>query len=214
MLEDIIHLIADSYIMMICNCKKGYWHQELDEISSSLTTFNTELVRFIYTVMPISITVVVDKTRSLTTLLDTARKNNVHLDYDKLQYNKVEVDFLGETYMTSGLKPAQTKVSVITSMPEPNCKKQVQLFIGMVNYFSKFSTRLSELAETSQRACKRQGIIQLAPRTPRSIQLDKKETAALILVSYNPRKQMILQTDASSKVCVHVHYKRVSRYTL
>ena len=42
-LEDIAHLLADSCIMSVCNCKKGYWHQELDEASSFLTTFNTEL---------------------------------------------------------------------------------------------------------------------------------------------------------------------------
>ena len=32
-------------------------------------------------------------------------------------------------------------------MPPPQCKKQVQSFIGMVNYLSKFSAQLSELAE-------------------------------------------------------------------
>ena len=26
--EDITHLIANSCVMMVCNCKKGYWHQE------------------------------------------------------------------------------------------------------------------------------------------------------------------------------------------
>ena len=45
-LEGITHLIADSCIMTVCNCKKGYWHQELDEASSFLTTFNTKLGRF------------------------------------------------------------------------------------------------------------------------------------------------------------------------
>ena len=34
-LEDIAHLIADSCIMMVYNCKKGYCHQELDEASYS-----------------------------------------------------------------------------------------------------------------------------------------------------------------------------------
>ena len=29
--EDIAHLIANSCIMTVCDCKKGYWHQELDE---------------------------------------------------------------------------------------------------------------------------------------------------------------------------------------
>ena len=49
--------------------------------------------------------------------------------------------------MINGHKPAQTKVSAITSMSEPSCKWQEQSFIGMVNYLSKFSARLSELAE-------------------------------------------------------------------
>ena len=60
----------------------------------------------------------------LTTLLVTARKCNVWLNYDKLQYKKTEVDFFGETYMIDGCKTAQTKVSAITKMPEPSCKKK------------------------------------------------------------------------------------------
>ena len=58
--EDIAHLIANTCIMMLCDCKKGYWHQGLDEVSSSLTTFNTELGRFQYTIMPFGITVAGD----------------------------------------------------------------------------------------------------------------------------------------------------------
>ena len=40
--KDIAHLLADACIMTVCDCKKGYWHQKLDEASSYLTTFNTE----------------------------------------------------------------------------------------------------------------------------------------------------------------------------
>ena len=29
--EDTTHLIANSCVMTVCDCKKGYWHQELDE---------------------------------------------------------------------------------------------------------------------------------------------------------------------------------------
>ena len=169
-LEDIAHLIADFCVMMVCNYKKGYWHQKLDKASSFLTTFNSELGRFRYTVMSFGITVTGDVFQwkldqcfghiqniiviaddimalgkkqnhrdhnlALLILLETARRCNVHLNYDKLQYKKTEVDFFGETYITSGWKPAQTKVSTITSMPEASCKKQVQSFIRMVNYLS------------------------------------------------------------------------------
>ena len=61
---------------------------------------------------------------ALTSLLETAKRNNVYLNYDKLQYKKMVVNFFGETYMTSAQKPAQTKVSLITSMPEPSCKNR------------------------------------------------------------------------------------------
>ena len=41
--EDISHLLANSTVMTVLDCKKGYWHQELDKASSYLTTFNTYL---------------------------------------------------------------------------------------------------------------------------------------------------------------------------
>ena len=55
--ESIAHLLADAHIMSVCDCKKGYWQQELDEASSFFTTFNTELGRFRYTMMPFGVTV-------------------------------------------------------------------------------------------------------------------------------------------------------------
>ena len=54
--EDIALLLADAYIMSVCDCKKGYLHKQLDVASSFLTTFNTDLGRFRYTVMPFGVT--------------------------------------------------------------------------------------------------------------------------------------------------------------
>ena len=164
--------------MTILDCKKGYWHWELDEASSYLTTFNTEFGRYQYTGMLFGTTVMgnvfqrkldqcfghlqnviviaddimvigkqlnhKDHDLALTTLLNTTRKCNVHLNYEKLQYKQKEVKFFGETYTLDGHKPAQSKIKAIQEMSAPQCKKQVQSFIGMVNYLSKFSARLSE----------------------------------------------------------------------
>ena len=46
---------------------------------------------------------------ALTNLLETARRSNICLNYDKLHYKVTEVDFFGETYSTDGHKPAQNK---------------------------------------------------------------------------------------------------------
>ena len=83
-----------------------------------------------------------DHDQVFTSLLQTAQKCNVKVNWDKLQYKKNEVDFFGETYPTSGHKPAKGKVSAITAMPSPINKKQVQSFIGMINYLSKFFAKI------------------------------------------------------------------------
>ena len=59
----------------------------------------------------------------------------------------MKLNFFGETCTTSGHKLSKDKVAAITSMPSPTNKKQVQSFIGMINYLAKFFLRLSELAE-------------------------------------------------------------------
>ena len=84
---------------------------------------------------------------ALTNLLETTRRCNIRLNFDTLPYKKTEVDFFGEMYTTDGCKPAQSKFSAIVEVPPPTCRKQVQSFIGMVNYLSKFSVRLFELVE-------------------------------------------------------------------
>ena len=179
--EDITHLFEEACIITVCDCRKGYLHQQLDEASSFLTTFNTELGRFCYTVMSFGARVASDvfqckldecfgkikqviiitddimivgnkpdhsdHDQAFTTLLQIVQKCNVKLNYDKLQYKQVQIEFLGETYTKSSCKPAKDKVSAITAMPSPTNKKQGQSFIGMINYLSKFSPRLSELAE-------------------------------------------------------------------
>ena len=155
-----------------------------------------------------------DHDLALASLLETARRCNIWLNYDKLQYKKTEVDFFGKTYTTSGWKPAQTKVSAIASMPEPVCQKQVQSFIGMANYVPKFSARLSELAEPVRKlAKKRYHSIRAQSTKKPSAWWKGKLWVPQYWPATTPEKQMILQTDASSKAWVHAYYRRENQYT-
>ena len=139
-----------------------------------------------------------DHDQALTTLLETARKCNLCLNYDKLQYKMQKVDFFGETYTINGHKPAQTKVSAITEMTPSTCKKQVQSFIGRINYLSKFSMRFSELMEPIRELSKEKVPFNGGPEHQDAFTMMKKEIAkAPVLANYNPMKQTVLQTDAS-----------------
>ena len=156
--KDISHMLADACILTVCDCKIGYWHQTLDEASSYLTTFNTEVGRYRFVVMPFSIMVAGDMFQqkldecfghiknliviaddimvigkhhnykdhdlAFTTLLQTARRCNVKLKYNKLKFKCTEVNFYGETYTTDGHKPAQIKITAIVEMPPPAPRKR------------------------------------------------------------------------------------------
>ena len=85
-------------------------------------------------------------------------------------------------------------------MPLPTTKKQVQSFIGMVNYLSKFSARLSELAEPIRELCKEKVLFNWGPEHQAAFKQMKSEiVGAPILAYYNPKKETVLQTDASIK---------------
>ena len=110
------------------------------------------------------------------------------------------MDIFGETYPTSDHKPDKNKVTAITKMPAPTHKKQVQSFIGMSNYLSKFSARLSEIVESIRELAKDKDTFQLGPRHQSVFTQIKQEiVSAPILHYYNPKKQTVLQTDANIK---------------
>ena len=124
---------------------------------------------------------------ALTALLETTKKCNVQLNYNKLQYKKTEFDFFSEIYMINGHKPAQTKVFARTAMAESRCKKEVQSFLGMINYLSKFSARLSELSEPIRELFKK-----VNWGHQKAFNAIKKQIVkAPILAYYDPNKETI-----------------------
>ena len=57
----------------------------------------------------------------------------------------------------SGLKPNAEKVRAITEMPSPQSKEELQRFLGMVNYFSQFIPKQSEIAAPLRQLLKKEG---------------------------------------------------------
>ena len=85
-------------------------------------------------------------------------------------------------------------------MPAPTNKKQVQSFIGMINYLSKFSARLSEIAKPIRELVKDKVPFNWGPEHQSTFTQMKQEiVSAPILAYYNPKRQTVLQTDASIK---------------
>ncbi|XP_028407548.1 uncharacterized protein K02A2.6-like [Dendronephthya gigantea] len=83
---------------------------------------------------------------SLIKVLDRIREINLKLKWDKCKFKVKEVGYVGHLLTGEGLKPDPEKIRAIVEMKTPENVKDLQRFLGMVRYLSKFVPRLSELA--------------------------------------------------------------------
>ena len=56
---------------------------------------------------------------------------------------KGEVEFLGHKLSEAGIIPRPEKVKAIQEMPRPRSIKELQKFLGMVNYYARFVGKLA-----------------------------------------------------------------------
>lgn len=73
------------------------------------------------------------------------RANDVGLRFnkDKCKVNKKEVEYVGHIFSAEGVKPSDDKIKAILTIPTPENKKELQRFMGMINYLGKFIPNLS-----------------------------------------------------------------------
>ena len=80
-----------------------------------------------------------DHDKAFQAVLDTTHQNNLKLNIDKIQYRHKKVIFFGETYTLNGHSPMPDKVKAITEMTTPTSVTELQCFLGICNFLSKFS---------------------------------------------------------------------------
>ena len=102
--------------------------------------------------------------------------------------------------MTQGCKSSDAKVKAITEMPKSTILKDLQTFLGMVQYLRKFSPRIAEIAEPLRDLTKKHAQYTWGPKHNQAVCNIKREIVqASILKYYHLKKETVLQTDASIK---------------
>ena len=64
----------------------------------------------------------------------------------KCEFHKHSIGFLGYIVSDQGLKPDPKKVDLVREWPTPRNVKDVQAFLGIINYYRKFIERFSQIA--------------------------------------------------------------------
>ena len=82
--------------------------------------------------------------------LDRCIEHNLHLNPEKIRINVDSVPFFRQTLMKDGLRMDANKWQVIQNWPQTKNVKELQSFLGSVNYLSKFIPHLSSFRKPPQ----------------------------------------------------------------
>ena len=131
-------------------------------------------------------------------VLNKAREINLKLKKEKTKIKCTTVDYMGHKITSEGLKPDPEKVEAILKMPTPKEKKDLQRFLGMVQYLAKFIPHLSEIASPLRVLLKEQSEWCWSEQHQRSYDEVKKACAEQpVLRYYDVLKDVTLSVDAS-----------------
>ena len=109
---------------------------------------------------------------------------NLTLNPDKLRFKCRSVPFFGNIISDKGIKPDPSKVQAIKSWSVPGCLKDLQSFLGVVNFLSKFIPKLSKLRLPLQGLCKKDVDFQWSKSHQEAFQTIKDVICEEALLSY------------------------------
>ena len=71
-------------------------------------------------------------------LFQRLREHGVVVNVAKCQFGRSNLDFLGHHISSSGVSPLPERVEVIMKIQQPTTIKELQEFVGMVNFYRRF----------------------------------------------------------------------------
>src|ERR1700710_2265828 len=79
-------------------------------------------------------------------VLETLEKHKLFLKPEKCDFEKTEIEYLGVIISYNSMRMDPVKIKGIVEWPTPTNVKQVQAFLGFVNFYRRFIRGISDIA--------------------------------------------------------------------
>ena len=115
------------------------------------------------------------------------------------------VEYLGFILLPNGLQMDPSKVSTIMEWPKPRKVKDIQAFLGFVNFYQRFIHEYAEMTLPLTNLCKKNHPWHFRKEELEAFnQLKDAFTTAPILANWSPDLPMTVETDASNREIVGI----------
>ena len=136
--------------------------------------------------------------------LDDVMKRSQHvglcLNPDKCVVKSDRIKFFGNYLSSNGLEPALGKIPAIVDMSPPTEFLELQTFLGMVNYLSRYTANLATKMAVLRDFTKKESIFVWGPEYQKAFHGVKETIASAATLAYfDSSKPVIIQTDASKR---------------
>ena len=133
-------------------------------------------------------------------VLQRAREHNIRLNPDKSQICKTSVTYVGHTLSGEGLTPDKRKIEAIEKMNYSTSKEELQRYLGIITYLSKFIPNMSKLSSPLRELLEKNVEFHWHEQHSTSFdQLKRAITTAPVLRYFDSKLPIVLSGNASSK---------------
>ncbi len=132
-------------------------------------------------------------------VLQRLQEYGLVLNMEKCEQARQEIDFLGHHITADGASPILKHVQAIQDFPAPQDKKQLQTFLGMVNFYRRFILAAANILLPLTDVLRAEWSWTWAPAVQHSFQLVKETLAEVATLTHpDPAADLSLAVDASN----------------
>ena len=142
-------------------------------------------------------------------VLTTLRDAGIKLNTRKCKFVTKQVQYLGHIFNEHGVQPNPEKIRAILDAPSPTNVKQVQAFLGLCTFYSRFVPNFSDVMSPLYHLLKKCVKFHWGPDQQKCFQLIKQLFKSnKILKLYNASHETLLETDSSGYGIAAVLFQR------
>ncbi|QRV96903.1 Retrotransposable element Tf2 protein [Ceratobasidium sp. AG-Ba] len=131
-------------------------------------------------------------------VLRILRENNLYAKLAKCEFFVKRVIFLGLVITPEGISMEEEKIKAITKWNAPRKIKEVQAFLGFVNFYRRFIADFSKVARPLHDLTKKETKFEWSQECQEAFEEIKRRVCENpVLIHPDPDKPFILETDAS-----------------
>lgn len=129
--------------------------------------------------------------------LSLLRENKLYAKRSKCEFAKTSVEYLGHIISDQGFSMEEDKIKSIQNWPRPTCKRDVQSFLGLVNFYRRFIRNCSRISRPLTKITGNVPFNWTNYEQNAFDKLRKAVTSAPVLRAFDPELSTCVTTDAS-----------------